>query len=240
MMSERTVFVVNAGVDAGSALSRGLLSRGHRVALIADGDCEPPPGAETVNCDFGSRAALEQAFMEAAARCGPPAQVVASVLPLAAVQACATHEMSLLHWHAACRDAIKGLLYTLQAAFLHLGERGGSVVAVGPALSLPGAERLLALSAAAEGQRGLVKSTARQWGRRGLTVNWVAAAPRALSPLFDALPLPVKPDAVMVARGRGPSLDDGLAGVIDFLGSPAGRALTGVTLMADGGEWMVP
>jgi len=28
--------------------------------------------------------------------------------------------------------------------------------------------------------------------------------------------------------------------VIDFLGSPAGRAITGATLVADGGEWMVP
>jgi 3-oxoacyl-[acyl-carrier protein] reductase len=239
-MKERTVFVVNAGVDVGSALSRGLLSLGHRVALLADGDRPGPPGAEAVRCSFDSRAVLEQGFMQAAARCGPPAQVVVSVLPLPAVEACRTHEMSLSHWHAACRDAIKGLLYTLQAAFAQFGDRGGSVVAIGPALSLPGAERLLALSAGAEGQRALVKSAARQWGRRGVTVNWVAAAPRALSPLFDALPLPVKPDAVMVALGRGPSLDDGLAGVVAFLGSPAGRALTGVTLMADGGEWMVP
>jgi hypothetical protein len=44
----------------------------------------------------------------------------------------------------------------------------------------------------------------------------------------------------MVALGRGPALDDGVAGVVDFLGGPAGRALTGATLVADGGEWMVP
>jgi 3-oxoacyl-[acyl-carrier protein] reductase len=193
-----------------------------------------------IGASFTSRAALEQAFGAAVARAGMPDQVVASVLPAAALQPTPVHEMAPAQWHAACRDAMKALLYVLQASFTQMAERGGSVVALGPALALAGAEQLVALSAALEGQRGLVKSAARQWGRRGLTVNWVAAAPRALSPLFDGLPLPVKPDAVRVALGSGPALDEGLAGVIDFLGSPAGRALTGATLVADGGEWMVP
>src|SRR2546430_9136161 len=44
--------------------------------------------------------------------------------------------------------------------------------------------------------------------RSGVTVNWIAAAPRSLSPLFDALPLPVKPDPVPVALGRPLDLAD--------------------------------
>jgi len=239
-MHVRTVFVVNAGVDVGSALARGLASRGHRVALLGDGAEAPPAGVQAVPCGFGSRKALEAAFAEAVARCGPPDQVAASVLPAMALEACDIQALHLAQWHASCREPIKALLHTLQAAFTLMSERGGSVVALGPALSLPGAARLAALSAAVEGQRGLVKSAARQWGRRGITVNWAAAAPRALSPLFDTLPLPVKPDAVMVALGRGPALDGGLAGLVDYLGSADGRAITGATLMADGGEWMVP
>jgi 3-oxoacyl-[acyl-carrier protein] reductase len=243
-MDRRTVFVVNAGVDVGSALARGLAGRGHRVALLGDGDDAVaeavPAGVQRVPCAFGTRVALEAAFAEAVAHCGPPDQVAASVLPAAALQPCEIQALDPAQWHAACREPIKALLHTLQAAFTLMSERGGSVVALGPALSLSGAARLAALSAAVEGQRGLVKSVARQWGRRGITVNWVAAAPRALSPVFDKLPLPVKPDAVMVALGRGPALDDGLAGLVDYLGSPDGRALTGATLMADGGEWMVP
>ena len=238
-MKQRSIFVVNIGVDVGSALARGLAARGARVALLADGEVAAP-GIEHLACNAGSRESLEQAFAAAVERVGPPGQVVASVLPVSALQPVAIHEMAPAHWQLACGDAMKALLHVLQAAFTHMGERGGSIVALGPALSLAGAPRLAALSAAVEGQRGLVKSTARQWGRRGLTVNWVAAAPRALSPLFEGLPLPIKPDAVMVALGRGPALDEGLAGVIDFLGSPAGLALTGATLVADGGEWMVP
>ena len=241
-MTQRTVFVVNGGIDVGSALARGLVARGAKVALFDDAGQDVPsdPATTRFACSLSSRAGVEQAFEQAAASFGTPEQVVTSVLPAAAMAPHAIHELTPAQWQLACHDAMIGVLHVLQAAFTQMGERGGSVVALGPALSLAGAPQLVALSAAVEGQRGLVKSAARQWGKRGLTVNWVAAAPRALSPLFETLPLPVKPDAVMVALGRGPTLDEGLAGVIDFLGSPAGRALTGVTLMADGGEWMVP
>ena len=54
------------------------------------------------------------------------------------------------------------------------------------------------------------------------------------------LPLPVKPDAVQVALGRPLDLASEIAPVIEFLGSAAGRVMTGATLMLDGGEWMVP
>jgi len=237
-----TVFVVNRGIDAGSPLARGLAARGAQVVLIDD-EARPADTAGSyrrITCPLASRAALAQAFDDAVARFGVPDQVVASILAPAALRPCAIHELSDDAWQLACRDAMKGLLHVLQAAFAHMGERGGSVVAIGPALSLAGAGQLVALSAAVEGQRGLVKSTARQWGRRGLTVNWVAVAPHAMSPLFEGLPLPLKPDPVMVAFAQRPALDDGIAGVIQFLGSAAGKAMTGATVMADGGEWMVP
>jgi NAD(P)-dependent dehydrogenase (short-subunit alcohol dehydrogenase family) len=238
----RRTFIANVGVDVGSALARGLAERGAEVTLLDDGECAAPAGAAFHRgvCAARSRADIEGAFAAAAARSGPPGLVVASVLPLQALEAVPVQDLAPAAWRASCHDAIARLLYILQAAFAQMAATGGAIVVVGPALSLAGAERLVALSAALEGQRGLVKSAARQWGRHRVTVNWVAAAPRALSPRFDDLPLPVKPDAVMVALGRGPALDDGLAGVIDFLGTPAGRSLTGLTLMADGGEWMVP
>ena len=93
---------------------------------------------------------------------------------------------------------------------------------------------------ACHSRAGLVKSTARQWGQRGVTVNWIAAAPRGLSPVFAKLPLPIKPDAVMVALGRPLDTQREIVPMIEFLGSPGGRAMTGATLMLDGGEWMVP
>ncbi len=241
-MNNAPVFVVTAGVDIGATLAPGLAARGASVAWFGDGDVPPGPGPGLArrSIRLASRADLEHAFADAAAQLGRPSQVVISVLPPAALQAQDISAVSGAQWQAACSAAMKGVLYGLQASFTQMGEGGGSVVVIGPSLSLPGAAQLVALTTAVEGQRGLVKSTARQWGRRGLTVNWLALAPRGLSSRFDGLPLPVKPDAVMVALGRPLDLASEVVPVIEFLGSPQGRVMTGVTLMLDGGEWMVP
>jgi len=45
---------------------------------------------------------------------------------------------------------------------------------------------------------------------------------------------------VPVAMGRAPDLGREIVPVIEFLGSAAGRAMTGATLVLDGGEWMLP
>ncbi len=166
--------------------------------------------------------------------------MVASAIPHVALVAQDIDTVSDAHWRAACGAAMKGVLHGLQASHTHLSASGGSVVVIGPSLSLAGAPQLVPLCTALEGQRGLVKSTARQWGKSGVTVNWIAAAPRGLSSLFDTLPLPVKPDPVPVAFGRPLDLGSEIVPVIEFLGSGAGRSMTGATLLLDGGEWMVP
>jgi NAD(P)-dependent dehydrogenase (short-subunit alcohol dehydrogenase family) len=240
----RVVYVLTSGLDIGSTMAASLASRGARVAWLTDGPAasavEPPAGVTRIAASFASRAALEQAFAAALECVGAASQVVLSALPHAALQAQDVMALSDDDWRASCGAAMKSVLFGLQASHSQMAQRGGSVVAVGPTLSLAGAPQLVPLSTAVEGQRGLVKSTARQWGKLGLTVNWVAAAPRALSSLFDTLTLPVKPDRVPVAFGRPLDLGSEIVPVIEFLGSAAGRAMTGATLVLDGGEWMLP
>ena len=245
-MSElpRAIVVLTSGVDIGSPIAAALAARGARVACLSDAcDASPIDGDERITriaTSFASRAELEKAFAAAVEAVGVPGLVVVSAMPLAALAAADIVTLSDDRWRASCGAAMKSVLYALQASHTHLSARGGSVVVIGPSLSLAGAPQLVPLSTAIEGQRGLVKSTARQWGRLGLTVNWIAAAPRGLSSLFDALPLPVKPDPVPVALGRPLDLASEIVPVLEFLGSAAGRAMTGATLVLDGGEWMVP
>jgi 3-oxoacyl-[acyl-carrier protein] reductase len=240
----KTVFVVTAGVDVGSTIAAGLSSRGAKVAWLSDSTDPPitrlPSAVARFPASFASRRDLERAFNEAAALIGPVDQVVLSVMPLVALESQDIVSITDERWSAACRTTMKSTLYCLQAGHTHMSQRGGSIVVIGPSLALAGAPRLVPLSTAAEGQRGLVKSTARQWGNLGLTVNWIAAAPKGLSPLFAAASLPTKPDPVPVAFGRPLDLQSEIVPVIEFLGSLAGRVMTGATLVLDGGEWMVP
>jgi NAD(P)-dependent dehydrogenase (short-subunit alcohol dehydrogenase family) len=245
-MSEpgRVTYVLTSGLDIGSPVAAALAARGGRVAWLTDGTDAPAVDIDSrvtrIPAGFASRAELEKAFAFAVEDVGEPEQVVVSAIPYLALEAQDIATMTGEHWRASCGDAMKSVLHALQASHTHLSERGGSVVVIGPSLSLAGAPQLVALCAAVEGQRGLVKSTARQWGRSGVTVNWIAAAPRGLSSRFDTLPLPVKPDLVPVAFGRPLDLGDEIVPVIEFLGDGAGRAMTGATLLLDGGEWMVP
>jgi len=243
-MNPAPIFVLTHGLDIGSPLAAGLAARGARVAWLSDGSeapaCDLDPAVLRFDAGFASRAEVERAVSAAQQRLGTPAQVVISAIPRAGLRAREITSLSDDDWRAACGAAMKSVLYALQAAYTAMAGPGGSVVVVGPSLSLAGAGQLVALSTAIEGQRGLVKSTARQWGQRGITVNWIAAAPRGLSPVFDGLPLPMKLDAVMVALGRPLDLAGEIAPVIEFLGSAAGKVITGATLVLDGGEWMVP
>ena len=243
-MNPSVVYVLTQGIDIGSTIAAALAARGARVAWLGDGAepiaLDPGPQVLRIAADFASRAELERSFAAAQEQIGPPTQVIISAIPRVALQARDLTTLTDDDWRAACGAALKGVLHALQAAYTQMVGRGGSVVVIGPSLSLPGAGQLVALSTAVEGQRGLVKSTARQWGQLGITVNWIAASPGSMSPHFDGLPLPVKPDAVMVALGRPLAIGDEITPFIEFLGSPAGRVMTGATLMLDGGEWMVP
>jgi|GEM_PF-398671 len=237
----KVVLVVLSGLDIGGALVAGLLDQGARVALLTDNRelLAMSTAATLIDTAFDARAQVEAAFELATELLGAPDLVVLSALPAIAAQVKALVELTDEEWLGGARTAIRTTLYCLQAAGAYLKPRGGAVVLVGPSLGLVGCRGLVGLTAALEGQRGLMKSVARQWGQTGVTLNWIACAPRALSSVFAEAPLAVKSDAVPVALGR--AIDPAeLAPVLGFLASAGGRVFTGATLTLDGGEWMVP
>jgi NAD(P)-dependent dehydrogenase (short-subunit alcohol dehydrogenase family) len=241
--SGAVTYVVNCGVEIGFDIASGLCATGSTVAWMTDAQqaAETPvaSGITRIATQFNSRASVEAAFRQAAERMGPADQVVHSAIPLVAIESRDLATMADEDWSSACHAAMRSTLYCLQAAHSQMAARGGSIVVLGPSLCLAGAAGLVALSTAAEGQRGLVKSSARQWGCLGLTVNWIALAPISLSPAFSKTDLPYKPDPVQVALARRPAVSEVLP-LIGFLASSAGRSMTGATLVLDGGEWMVP
>lgn len=116
-----------------------------------------------------------------------------------------------------------------------------NVALVGPTLGHVGATGLVALSTVLEGQRGLAKSVARQWGERGLRMSWIGVAPEAYGCGLDSADVPTSPEFGPAHRaiGRVPSLAEA-AGFANLLASSAGRVTTGTSINVDGGEWMLP
>jgi NAD(P)-dependent dehydrogenase (short-subunit alcohol dehydrogenase family) len=222
------VVVAISGLDFGPLLADALAAHGMATALIGDED----------TAGFASRAHVEAAFMTAAEKLGSVNLVIhAAAVP----RIMALADMSSADFHDKADAPLRATLRVLQSAHRHMAARGGAIVVLGPALSLVGASQLVPLTTACESQRSLVKAAARQWGAAGIRVNWVGIADHVFAPALEGL-APQVPELgpPPCALGQAPDLANDIAPVLAFLGSAAGRALTGASLNLDGGGWMTP
>ena len=140
-------------------------------------------------------------------------------------------------WSQVWEGTMRGALSFCQRVHGSLARHGrGRVVFVVPTLGMSGVAQLSPLAVTAEGLRIFAKSTARQWGQDGITVNCVAVAPQLVG-----VDRSLAGDAALSAPalgGPGDASDD-IGPLVAFLCSDASHYLTGATLSADGGGWMV-
>jgi len=224
-----TALVIGLGLPMLSGVAEGLEDAGAAVITLDDLRLA------------GSADDVEAALLDALGADGAPALVVLSLLTEASTALAPLAEVDLPAWRAGAVDPIRLAMRVLTALGKRMKPAGrGAILFLAPSLSLVGGAGMVALSTALEGQRGLMKAVARQWGGSGVTVNWAAAAPRALSSRFDDADLAAKGDPVPIALGRRPDARTEIAALAAWLAGPAGRGVTGATLMVDGGEWMVP
>jgi len=235
------IVVASCGLGPAARLARGLAAQGRRVVLLSDQPADGAGGPSPLPTRFDSRTAVASAFAQAAEQLGGISQLVLSALPAAALRSAAFAEMPEADWAAASHATVKAVLYSLQAAGA-LMTAGGSITLLGPNVSLTGAAHLVPLCAAVEAQRSLAKSVARQWGGRGIRINWVAIASPEFDAAFGALRLPVVPELgpPPPALGRRIDIDADVLPVVGFLGSAGARGVTGLTINLDGGDWMLP
>lgn len=228
LLAGRRVLVATQGLAIGRSLAQGLLRHGARVV--------------EVDAVFDSRATAELALGEAARSVAGADLVVHAAAMPAALASGALADLSLSDWDLAVHRGALATLFCLQAAHGLLHSRGGTVVVVGPSVALVGAAGLVPLMTLAEGQRALVKSAARQWGRHGMRLNWVGVAARHFSPALADAALPLSPELgnPPPALGQAAEPQAAVADVLAWLGSDGGRGVTGASFNLDGGDWMVP
>lgn len=219
--------VVGAGSPAARAIQLDLEAHGWAVAVVG-GPGVPLDTPEAVAVAF-----------DAARPLGPPRLVVHVDVPPAACRPGPLVELDDDGWDAGCEAVVRSTLLVFQAAHQVMGE-GGAIVLVNPSIALAGAAGLVAWSAAAEAQRIMAKVAARRWGARGITVNVVSVAPAVLCD--DPAPALAATGQTKrsVALGDEAASPEAVAGVVRMLAGPDARALTGATLVADGGRLMVP
>jgi 2-hydroxycyclohexanecarboxyl-CoA dehydrogenase len=139
----------------------------------------------------------------------------------------------------ALRSGVYGSLYTMQACYPAMKERGGRIVNFGSGGATMGIEYNAAYNIAKEGIRGLTKTASTRWGRYGITVNTVC--PMAHTPLLDRWWDGISDeqrrahlDAIPMGRMGDPEKDVGA--LVVFLAGSGGGYITGRTLHVDGGR----
>lgn len=146
-------------------------------------------------------------------------------------------DVSAANWQQLCEAPLRRTLISLQVARTLLDNRG-AIVGLGPAFPLNGVAGLVALGAAVEGQRTLVKAAARQWIGSEIAVNWLALKTERLLPQLADVPQLGRFE--VGSYGRRVPDDARLAALITAIAGNAGLAMAGQTLIADGGDWMTP
>lgn len=165
------------------------------------------------------------------------ALVVLALLPEEGRSVCDLAQVDLPAWRA-CMTILPFTARVFQA--LRLAQTGRlTVVCLGAQIALTGSSGMAMLSAVQEGQRSLVKAAARQWGEARFHAHWVGLHPSELCPAIACNDVPQKQDSVIHALGQPPSLER-VARMLPLLASRDADVLTGATLMAEGGGWMVP
>ncbi len=224
-MAAPEVLLVSSHCPAAPQLAEALERSGASVTIIDGSDFADRPKAH---------AALKRDTRAAAV-------IIVALPPVAARSVKRLDEMDEAQWMAATDGPLRSVLYTLQAARLHFDGSPGVVICVGPDVGLSGAEGAAPLATLAEGQRGFVKSTARQWARKGVIVNWISVATPLLAPELADAPYPELPELGpdLPAAGVTPGIDQ-LAATIAYLIGPGATAHCGASFNLDGGRWMFP
>lgn len=128
--------------------------------------------------------------------------------------------------------AVLGCRYAIPAM---LQNGGGSIVNVGSTAGFSGDTNHVAYAASMAAKYSLTRSVATAHGKQGIRCNAIATG-LVLSPTaranLDPVKMGVYRDNLLVSDFAEP---DDIASIILFLGSNAGRYVTGQTIIADGG-----
>ncbi len=145
-------------------------------------------------------------------------------------------EIAPADWDRRAEALLREAIFTFQAAYDLFTGGPGRIVVIAPTAGFTGAGGLVPYTTAVEGVRAMAKSAARQWGAQGITVNTVMVPPDLVAAVLVANTAFNAPPVV----GRLPDVRADVVEAIGlFAGSPA-TAITGATVIVDGGSVMAP
>ncbi|GIG28804.1 3-oxoacyl-ACP reductase FabG [Cellulomonas marina] len=230
----RSVLVTGAARGIGRAIAERFVAAGDRVATIYRGG-DLPEGVLGLIGDVRDTASVDAAFAEAESEHGPVEVLVANagvtrdglLMRMSDEDFGDVLDVNLTGTFRCVRRASKGMIRL----------RRGRIVLISSVVGLYGGSGQVNYAASKAGLVGMARSVTRELGGRGITANVVApgfidtdmtrALPEAQQEVYRAA----------IPAGRFAEADE-VAGVVEFLASPAAGYISGAVVPVDGGLGM--
>lgn len=244
-LENKAVIVVGGGGHICSALSRGFVKFGAKVA-IADLRLEKankvanainefsPDSAVAYEVDASNKTSVED-LLTKVLNDFPAIQIVVNGAGINSPKPFL--EISEFEWEEVIKSQLTATMFGCQVFGSYLLKNGyGSIINISSASADPALSKAFAYSAAKAGIRNLTQNLGREWGKQGVRVN-------ALRPGFFPTEWNVKnfitPERELAILNHTPMHRFGkpeeLIGAAIFLASDASSFVTGSELVVDGG-----
>jgi NAD(P)-dependent dehydrogenase (short-subunit alcohol dehydrogenase family) len=251
LLEHKKVIVTGGASGIAAAAVRAYAREGARVAALDVDDelgrrvaADAGPGVIYYHCDVANRREVAEVFARAASALGG-LDVLANVAGVE--RGTPAESIPDDEWDLVFDVNVKGTLYTNQAAFPYLRERGGRIINFGSGAAIRGQPGSAHYAASKGAVMAWTRTVAQEWARYGITVN--AVVPAIWTPMYDAHRARMSEQQraihdlamqhVIPLGGRLGDPDRDMAPVMVFLASDLCRFMTGQAIAVDGGMIML-
>ena len=243
----KVAFVTGGATGITGGVARAFAEHGAKLAitsrkeenLIAKKQFIEENGGEclAVVADVRDYAAVENAVAQTFERYGKIDIVVNGA---AGNFLCAANELSANGFGTVVDIDTKGTFNVCRASFEALKESRGQIINISATLHYLATPMQIHVAAAKAGVDAITRNLSVEWGRHGIRVNGIAPGPIEDTEGMKRLLVPELRDKIMrkIPLGRFGLIED-IENAALYLASDAASFVNGVTLVVDGGSWLL-
>src|SRR5882757_7288086 len=247
ILKERVAFVTGGGTGITGGVARALAGAGARVVLVsrkiehleAASEVIRNEGGEAlpVAADVRNPEEVENAIKSGVERFGKIDVVVNGA---AGNFLCAADQLSPNGFGTVVDIDTKGTFNVCRAAFEELKKSKGQILNISATLHYLATPMQIHVSAAKAGVDAITRNLSTEWGRHGIRVNGIAPGPIEDTEGMKRLLMPELKEKITkkIPLGRFGKIAD-IENAALFLASDAASYINGVTLVVDGGSWLL-
>lgn len=247
ILQGKVAFVTGGGTGITGGVARAMAEHGARLAIVSRKEENLIPmkqfieenGGEcfAVAADVRDFAAVEEAIAKTVGHYGKIDIVVNGA---AGNFLCAADQLSPNGFGTVVDIDTKGTFNVCRAAFEELEKAKGQILNISATLHYLATPMQIHVSAAKAGVDAITRNLSAEWGRQGIRVNGIAPGPIEDTEGMKRLLMPELKEKMTrkIPLGRFGRIVD-IENAALFLASDAASYINGVTLVVDGGSWLL-